>query len=177
MTDIQKLQFFCDNPTFKNFQKLYKDIILKLYMFAMMSIKDKIGNIFICGKIIEYFSIIYLESDVNNNEVYQQALDKLSPDIQIIMKNQYNKTHKSLNRHVVLDNSGIEEFSDCLSFTVKYDDENLCIYNDRRFISDNVNKWKALEIRAIYLGYRPVLKYNDGKLLKGTFVNYWAKSN
>jgi len=178
-SNIEKLKIFCDNPRYKNFKQLPFELMIKLYVSSIEFVSDEIGNIFIIGKVIEYFSRIYLEQysqmlNTGDVDVYRDVLSGLPQKIRDILNNQYIKTHKALNRHLRLDNRALEKFSECLDLTTRYDDENLCIINDRQSISENVNKWKALEIRAISIGYKPNLEYDE--LLNKTFVNYWEKT-
>ena len=162
MAEIQIILNFCKNPTFENFNKITLKNKKIFYEMAKIAIKLKIDNsIFITGSIIEYYSLI------NPKIKWEDALRQLPIKTRKILNNQYNKPQISQNNEDV---SNYSEFKECLESLEDYRDESLCFYNYRFSTS---NKWKALETRAIFLGFRPNITLG---IIEDKFPNFWEKN-
>jgi len=158
---------FCNDPTSRTFSLIDRKHIIKLRAMAEIAFDNKMGNYNLIGKIIRFYALTNIDLS------YENALNKLSLENQKILKNQYIKKHKASDFNMEVDHRGLTEFMECLNFDSDFGDEDLCVYNERNFIVEHSDMWKALEIQAIFLGYKPMTEYG---LMKNTFVNHWEKS-
>lgn len=75
------IERFCDNPTFKNFNKIPKKNIIKLREYAELALVTQQGDYQLASKIIRYWARITIKYS------YEDALSKLSLRHQRMLRN------------------------------------------------------------------------------------------